>query len=183
MYATELGANHLSDKTYFLPNLNSIFHDTKVSDLVGELSKMDRVIDFELEHEYRNTRRDDYYNRSSYIPDAVLKVMDAKGKSSMDIGLELELTQKSEKRISTKIKKGLIDNRYDLILYFFPSEALYKKYLTNLNLLPSKEARAKCAMFWTPDLIQGELNIESIFGSYLGRPALLSQFLGNIRHE
>lgn len=177
LYATELGSEHISKTNYFIPHHNSIFHDTRVAELVDELSKYKRFAYFELEHEFKGARQTSYNSSGSYAPDALMEHFSKSGEVKM-LGIELELTQKSASRIKTKYYNAINSQQVNYAIYFFPDEKIYKKYIDVFKDSYEEEYGPAFMFFWCPTLINGEMKLDDLVGYYNGSEKPLSSLLG-----
>ena len=162
LYATELGNELIFDGKIFTPNHQTIFHDTRVSEIVQEATNYDHVKHYELEHAYRMPSYDSF--RKEYYPDAYLDVVAPD--TECKIAVELELTQKSTDRIHEKFNRFIDKRSYSHVLYLFSEEAIWKKYIDVFKTYYEEEHDEKFMFLWNSDFLKGKISFNDCKGYY-----------------
>ncbi len=163
IFATELGNELLLKGGKFTPNHHSMFHDTRMVELIRELRLRKNVNEFDLEHVYR----DFSYDRSDggYYPDGVLEVI-TQADDNVKMAVELELTQKSSTRIQNKYYKFIKDDTFDYVIFFFPEESILKKYVEVFQEHLETQHSDLFIFCHNPHLVKGKINLEDTTGYY-----------------
>lgn len=122
VYLTDKGIVHTPfDKTY-QPVSEEVTHDLLVGRVAQELSQRSKVAGVTMYH----LIEDKHIN-----PDAIITV---NGKNTVfNIGIEIELTRKSQRRIKSKFGKYGTSQDYDYCFYISNDERLLKSYRRYLN--------------------------------------------------
>jgi hypothetical protein len=154
IFSTEFGSELISEDEKITPHSNSMLHDAKLSELVYELRKFEKVKSFELEHVYRNGNQfipsRDY---DKYFPDAKLKNL-RKGKE-VGVAIELEITQKSVGRIINKFHRFIDGNDMEIVLYLFCNKSVMKKYIEVFKDGFESENAGKFIFYCNPNVLEG----------------------------
>jgi len=138
-YLSNKAIKKIEDKPqYFYIHQDELAHDSIVSILASNLFFNKDVTSITMEHEFK-TRK--IYNSSSKIPDFHAEVTRVKKKEN--IYFEIELTAKSQDRVSRKLKLYTEESRVDKVVYFFTSNHLFRKYLKFLEEEVSEKSRDK----------------------------------------
>lgn len=125
VYLTERGIAHTSFNKTYEPVSEEITHDLLVGKVAQELSKYSKVSGVTMYHHIE----DKHIN-----PDAIITV-NAKERV-FNIGIEVELTRKSQRRIKSKFGKYGLSQDYDYCFYISNDERLltaYRLYLRELK--------------------------------------------------
>jgi hypothetical protein len=174
VYLSSIGEGHLSLKENPTAiSSETLMHDLKVSEITRCLQNEGWVDEVELEHQIHDKRN----FKSSYniIPDAILYL--EKKEHRYKIAFELELTRKSNQRLSEKMQQYESSSFYHYVMYFFPSETLMQKYIAQAEEKIGKARMGKFMFFFQPNLSSGQYLPESIKGIYQDREITLSEVL------
>lgn len=124
-YLTANGLMYTQFEEAFDPSENSFLHDVTTSYIVRELLLFENVVNGEI---------DSFDKSSSFRPDGYIEVL--KDDKVFTVALEIELTQKSKKRVLGKFQKYQYYNDIDYVLYISNKERLietYQRYLLEMN--------------------------------------------------
>src|SRR5690606_26572366 len=129
----------------------TVIHDLKVSEITHYLYDNNRVDDVELEHEINDKRN--FKSIYKIIPDAILHL--EKKSHQFKIAFELELTRKSNQRITEKMKQYEDSSFYSYVLYLFPTEKLMEAYIEQAKEKLGMESMGKLMFFYHPEISSG----------------------------
>lgn len=122
-YLSEIGLSFTNYTRTFMPIEDSLTHDLICFDVVREFLKFKNIIDGGLEYK-------EHYNT---IPDGYICGLN--NNNLFTFALELELTQKSKKRVQEKFL-NYYHSDFNYVLYITNKKAVYYKYqdyLTEMN--------------------------------------------------
>jgi len=174
VYLSSIGEGHLSLKENPTAiSSETLMHDLKVSEITRCLQNGGWVDEVELEHQIYDKRN--FKSTYNIIPDAIL-YLEKKG-HRYKIAFELELTRKSNQRLSEKMQQYESSSFYNYVMYFFPSVSLMQKYIAQAEEKIGKERMGKFMFFFQPDLSSGQYLPESIKGMYQDREITLAEVL------
>lgn len=174
VYLSSIGEGHLSLKENPTAiSSETLMHDLKVSEITRSLQNEGWVDEVELEHQIHDKRN--FKSTYNIIPDAIL-YLEKKG-HRYKIAFELELTRKSNQRLSEKMQQYESSNFYHYVMYFFPSLSLMQKYIAQAEEKIGKARMEKFMFFFQPDLSSGQYVPESIKGIYQDREITLAEVL------
>ncbi|MBT4789935.1 MAG: hypothetical protein HON90_00060 [Halobacteriovoraceae bacterium] len=147
VFLTDKGIQFSSTDKTFEPCDVEQTHDLLVVKLVQEMLGFSKVTDGKLYHQVN----DNYIN-----PDAVVKILS--DDTEYTIAIELELTQKSQKRVKDKYAKYGNSYQYDYCLYISNKPKLIKTYQTYLEQMEEK-TQSKFFFISKCDLSNAETNL------------------------
>ncbi len=151
----------------------TVIHDLKVSEITHHLYNNNLVDDVELEHEINDKRN--FKSIYKIIPDAILHI-EKKG-HKFKIAFELELTRKSNQRITEKMKQYEESSFYSYALYLFPSEKLMETYIEQAKEKLGLESMEKLMFFYHPEISSGVHDPHDIKGVYQDKKITLYEVL------
>lgn len=156
IYLTRIGSRLIGMENYTDQSKETLFHDSKVTEVCNEFMKLDCFNSVKLEHEISSL--------NSILPDAILS--GSKDDKKFRIALELEITQKSKARIIEKITDYRNSIEFDYALYLFSSDAIYKNYKRCIEENIGKNIWNKVIFFSLPSLLDGECRLENATGYF-----------------
>tara|TARA_Y100000768_G_scaffold388444_1_gene384391 strand:+ start:2484 stop:3260 length:777 start_codon:yes stop_codon:yes gene_type:complete len=124
VYLTDLGIRYTSQDQTFSPKEEEISHDIICSKVVQEFLKFSNVVEAKMYHQISTA----YIN-----PDAELIIQK---ENSYKMALEIELTQKSQKRIKNKFEKYSDHKDFDYCVFITNKKRIietYSRYLREMN--------------------------------------------------
>lgn len=117
LYLTELGIKHTPfDNSYELSSAH-LTHDLICVNVLKKLTRLDNVIDSKMFHQISG---------ETINPDA--EVTMTKEGRVFHVAVEVELTQKSQKRIKRKFSRYTSTSHYDYALFITNKPTLYRAY-------------------------------------------------------
>ena len=174
VYLSPIGEGQLSLKENPTSLSNeTLIHDLKVSEITRSLYELGMLDDVELEHEIHDKRS--FRLTYKIIPDAIL-YLEKKG-HKFKIAFELELTRKSNQRLTEKMKQYEDSTFYHYVMYFFPSQNLMEKYIAQAEEKLGKENLSKFMFFYHPLISSGDHRPENIMGVIQGKNVTLAEVL------
>jgi hypothetical protein len=151
----------------------TVIHDLKVSEITHYLYDNNLVDDVELEHEINDKRN--FKTIYKIIPDAIL-YLEKKG-HKFKIAFELELTRKSNQRITEKMKQYEDSTFYSYVMYLFPTEKMMKTYYEQAKAELGKDSMGKFMFFYHPEISSGIHKPEDIRGVFQEKQISLYEVL------
>lgn len=151
----------------------TLIHDSKVSEVTHYLYDCGLVDDVELEHEINDKRN--FKTTYKIIPDAILH-LEKKG-HKYRIAFELELTRKSNQRITEKMKQYEDSSFYSYVMYLFPTKKLMETYLEQAEEKLGKASMGKFMFFVHPEISTGIHRPREIMGVLQGKQITLNDVL------
>ncbi|MBL7664274.1 MAG: replication-relaxation family protein [Bacteriovoracaceae bacterium] len=173
IYLSPLGESQLSirENTNALSK-DTLLHDIKVSEIVRALLEQNLIVNAELEHQIHDKKT--FNNDFGITPDAVL-YLEKHGKK-IKAALELELTRKSNQRITEKARQYLDSSFYQKIIYVFSQKELMKKYQEVLLEKFGDDIIKRIHFFYHPELTFKPTNFESVVTYIDGHQMSLKDF-------
>lgn len=148
----------------------TLLHDLKVSEITRSFLADGWVDEVELEHQIHDKRN--FKLTYKIIPDAIL-YLEKKG-HRFHVAFELELTRKSNQRLTEKMKQYESSSFYHYVMYLFPTKNLMEKYIAQAEEKIGKEYMNKFMFFYHPQLSSGHHKPEDIKGVFQGKSINLS---------
>lgn len=166
VYLTDIGIQFTRhDKTYE-PIETELLHDLLTGKILHELMNYSGVIDVTMYHQLN-----DYHIN----PDGVIRVFN--DGEEFTIAIEVELNQKSQKRVKEKYSKIGKSQDYDYCFFISNKEKLintYKRYLSEME----EEVRNKIMFIEKENLSSSNVNLLESKCFYLGEEVDLVSMLG-----
>lgn len=164
IYVNEEVSRAINKGSSDIINKETLFHDSMVSKVLLSL-KNEKFIDyFALDHDLDSIKHL-FNNLNSLIPDAV----GISKKSNLKYAFEIEINQKSRSRVFEKLIQFSNNHSIDHIVYFFPSESVYKNYCLRLMELfkvseahIQKELKKRVHLIHSPDLLSGHYKPKNV---------------------
>lgn len=161
VYLTEQGKRIFPDNSGVQTiDENTAVHDAKVSEIVDQILKRNEAIKAKLENEIAQ-------NSSGNIPDAELVKFEDVGQQKF--AFELELTRKSKKRITEKVRGYNQSSLYDYVVYFFVSESVLKSYFETIIKATSEKEFEKYILIVNKSLLSKEFRVQDSKIIHLGK--------------
>ena len=151
----------------------TVIHDLKVSEITHYLYDNNLVDDVELEHEINDKRN--FKTIYKIIPDAILHL--EKRGHKFKIAFELELTRKSNQRITEKMKQYEDSTFYSYAMYLFPTEKMMRTYYEQAKAELGKDSMGKFMFFYHPEISSGIHKPEDIRGVFQEKQISLYEVL------
>ena len=117
-------------------NPDQRFHDALAVKICKDLLEKGWANEVKLDFEMRES-----LNRFDYLPDASLFIKSEA--NEFNLGLELELTQKTKERILSKFQFYAKSDRFHHVLFIFYRESVFKTYKELMKLNIDKELHKK----------------------------------------
>jgi len=172
-YLTDMGKKFSCGTSTFGVDAEYLTHETATSSFLWELLKYPNFI---------NGNELLLVGQNKLDPDAVVK-----GKinsQEYSLAIEIELTQKSIKRINEKFRRYGTQTIFDYTVYVTHNQTLLKSYQRALDLLGKKE-KAQIIFLYDENLIDGKLNLNKSLCFYQNNKVnflkLLKADMGNKR--
>lgn len=174
LYLTSFGERVVSD----CENPSSLqdeylAHDIKAASFVKGLLDAGWVERGELEHNLTN--KANFHTTHKLIPDAVVHF--SKKGFEYKMAIEIELTRKSNIRITEKIKQYFAEEHYHLVGYVFPTISLMEKYKGVLLERFGLEVFKKIIFLHHAPLVTTGQSLAEITGFYQGKEVFLRDLL------
>lgn len=147
-------------------SIDTLAHDSKVSEIVLELFKSRLCEGFALEHDHKV---------EGINPDAVL-YGEKKGQKTQ-IALELEITRKSRGNFLPKIEQYVTSSKYDLVLYYFSKRGVFNSYQKLIKEEFGDEVNGRIAYLLDENLWSQELNLNTVETIYKGQRRSIHELL------
>lgn len=171
LYLTQEGIKLTNEDTTWEPSEETFLHDLKTVELLNHLLKYERVLDGKLYHQLDQ----DLINPDAYV-------LAAHASQEYEIALELELTQKSQKRIQEKFRKYGASTKFDYVVFLSQKEGLLRAYNRFLGELEVK-TQEKVFLVFSPDLIGGAVDLEKSHCLYKGKSISITKVFGGINEQ
>ncbi len=149
-----------------LVNEKILAHESKLSELMYEIHKLDCVKDIRLDDEM--VAKSEYFKSKVQVPDADMLLK--RNDEYFNIAIELELTQKSKTRILSRFEHYHSGDYYNNVIYVFSIERLRDKYCDLYNELCKANDWDRKVMFMSDKyLIEKKMDLSRLSGSYEDR--------------
>lgn len=149
----------------------TLTHDLLIGEAVREICKHKKV---------RFGRVCDALTKDDVHPDAIIEATN-KGKS-FTIAVELELHQKSKKRVMAKYSKYSASKRFDYVVFISQKKPLVSAYLACLAKM-NEAARKKFVFILNENLFPGHVNFSNCFCLHLDKQLSFNEFFGERKSE
>ncbi len=149
----------------------TLIHDLKVSEITRSFMNEGWIDEVELEHQIHDKRN--FKLTYKIIPDAIL-YLEKKG-HKFQLAFELELTRKSNQRLIEKMKQYEDSSFYHYVMYFFPTQKLMEKYITQAEEKLGRERMSKFMFFFHPEISSGIHNPKEIYGVFQSEKISLAE--------
>jgi hypothetical protein len=167
IYLTDKGLKYTGfDYTYEICDEN-ITHDLVVSKVLKELLRNDSFVDGRMFHQIVG---------EDLLPDA--EVSGIKNQENYKLAIEVELTQKSQKRIKEKYRRYARGSVFDYGVFITNKESLFKTYKRFIMEM-DKETQEAIVLILDSKMTATKFSYESLECFYLGRESLFNQLFGN----
>jgi hypothetical protein len=165
VYLSSLGEKLVGTKNGEL-NEETMFHDSRVSQIVRELLKRDCFIDFKLEHLIGAKSQ-------AYIPDA--KLTGIKKRIKFKVAFELELTRKTKERVRSKIGHYLRNSDYDYIIYMFCNKGVMNSYKKTIKDEFGEKAFDRVLLFTNESIMTRNMKLNESYGYFKNREVCIEE--------
>ncbi len=165
IYLSKLGERLMGTKNCEI-NSETMFHDSRVSQVVREFLKKECFIDFELEHLIGNKSQ-------AFVPDAILSGV--KKSIKFKVAFELELTRKTKERVKSKVGHYLGNSYYDYIIYMFCNKGVMNSYKKNIENEFGVDAFKRIILFNNESIMSRKMKLSDTFGYFKGREVCIDE--------
>lgn len=154
----------------------TLIHDLKVSEISRKFMELNLVDEILLEHQIVD--KSNFKNKEKLIPDAVY--LGQKNNQKYKMAFELELSKKSNSRLTEKARMYQESEVYDFVLYFFAQEKFIEKYTTLFEKELNLSIKNKFMFFCNEALTSKDFNLATTEGVFRNEKVnLLSLFTRN----
>lgn len=166
-----------------------VYHNLFISILGLEFINRNKVVYFNLPHEYQNSRIPAAFGLSNVhalaiAPDAYLGLSNEN--KVLKIGIEVELTQKSSSRVYDKLMQYKDSEYFDYVIYFFKDRSIFNAYRKRLHELSlelkddkdKKKLIGKIIFLFSPQKHQYGSILDNSLMECMGREVSIEKFFG-----
>ena len=165
VYLTSLGEKLVGTKNGEL-NEETMFHDSRVSQVVRELLKRECFTEFKLEHQIGS-------RSMAFVPDA--KLTGFKKGTTFKVAFELELTRKTKERVKSKVGHYLGNSYYDYIMYMFCNKGVMKSYKKTIEDEFGIDAFKRVILFTNESIMTRKIKLNESFGYFKNREVCIEE--------
>lgn len=170
IYLTLKGLGYSTESTRAMQNEEILAHDVIVSEVTFEFLNYSKIIDGTS----YPTRED------SLEPDSLL--IGERNRTEFKIALEIELTQKSRKRVDEKFKQYGNSFEYDFVVYITNSLRVintYSRYLSEFD----NTTQSKIAFVFIKELTPKNVNLNNSTCYFMGKETSIEELFGIKREQ